>query len=435
MVIVFSFVYLSVKKTVYSSLDRDLTFEANKHLSEVQIQNDSVRFINKAEWEEREHTETQVNPVFIQLMDKNGAVIDTSPNLKLDVLPFYSESESHFNAELSGRVIRQVQVPISINGNVGGYILAAISSESAKSILLKLKNILLLSFFVVLGGTYFVSNYLAGRSIKPIQVMTETINKITKNNLNDRVELPPNKDELYTLAFDFNNLLQRIEDTIQRERQFTSDASHELRTPLASLRGTLEVLIRKPRTKLEYEEKVNYSLNEIDKMSSTIEQLLLLARMDNKAPSKDDHEILLASLIDETIERYNQLISEKKLSIQFENSIIEETLVTAYYTRLIIDNLISNAVKYSNVETTIKISIYKSTSGIHCSVTDEGIGINSNDLENLFGNFFRSEALNHKHITGNGLGLSIAKKAADAIGATIAVKNNIDAETKFIINF
>ena len=312
MVIVFSFVYFSVKKTVYTSLDQDLSFEANKHLSEVHIQNDSIRFINKAEWEEREHTETQVNPVFIQLMDKNGDVIDTSPNLKLDVLPFYSDSDSHFDTQLSGRAIRQVQVPININGNIDGYILAAISSESAKSILLKLRNILILSFFVVLGGTYFVSNFLAGRSIKPVQIMTETINRITKNNLNDRVSLPQNKDELYNLAFDFNNLLQRIEDTIQRERQFTSDASHELRTPLASLRGTLEVMIRKPRSTPEYEEKVSYSLGEIDKMSSTIEQLLLLARMDNQTTNKDDHEVSLARLTDETLARFNQRISEKK---------------------------------------------------------------------------------------------------------------------------
>lgn len=435
MAFVFSFVYFSVKKTVYSSLDQDLTFEANKHLSEVHIKNDSIQFINKAEWEEREHKETQINPVFIQLMNKNGGVIDTSPNLKLDVLPFYNDTALFFNSQLSGRAIRQIQYPIKINEGVEGYLIAAISSESAKSILLKLRNILFLSFFVMLGCTYFVSNFLAGRSIKPVQVMTDTINRITKNNLNERVQLPQHKDELYDLAFDFNNLIQRIEDAIQRERQFTSDASHELRTPLASLRGTLEVLIRKPRTTPEYEEKVGYSLGEIDKMTSTIEQLLLLARMDNQLSISDDHEVSLSTLLDETLARYHPSISHKNLRVRIDKTFDEDTLVSAYYSQLIIDNLISNAVKYSKKGTTIQICVYKSSAGVHCSIADEGIGIKNDDLTKLFGNFFRSEALNHKNITGNGLGLSIAKKAADALGAKITVASELNIGTKFTITF
>ena len=116
-----------------------------------------------------------------------------------------------------------------------------------------------------------------------VKDIIETTNRITKDNLNERVKLPVNKDELYQLSNGINRLLQRIEDTIVRERQFTSDASHELRTPLASLRGTLEVLIRKPRTQSEYEEKVTYALYEIDRMNNIIEQLLILARMDNNS--------------------------------------------------------------------------------------------------------------------------------------------------------
>lgn len=93
--------------------------------------------------------------------------------------------------------------------------------------------------------------------------------------------LPIKKDELYELSAAINELLDRLENTIERERQFTSDASHELRTPLSTLRGTLEVLVRKPRNQQEYEDKINFSISVIDFMTLTLEQLLLLARMEN----------------------------------------------------------------------------------------------------------------------------------------------------------
>nr|WP_287422393.1 histidine kinase dimerization/phospho-acceptor domain-containing protein [Candidatus Brachybacter algidus] len=130
-------------------------------------------------------------------------------------------------------------------------------------------------------------------------------------NLKDRVPLPQNKDEIYELSLGFNDLLARIEDAIERERQFTSDASHELRTPLATLRGTLEVLIRKPRTQVEYEEKIKFSLSEITKMTTTLEQLLLLARLDTKTSIKENNFVALPTIIDESLTYFKSQIAEK----------------------------------------------------------------------------------------------------------------------------
>src|SRR5512139_762628 len=96
----------------------------------------------------------------------------------------------------------------------------------------------------------------------------------------ERIELPANKDEIYTLTSTINQLLDRLEDAVLREKQFTSDASHELRTPLAAIKGTLEVLIRKPREVEQYESKISYCIIEVDRMSTIIDQLLMLARYD-----------------------------------------------------------------------------------------------------------------------------------------------------------
>ena len=437
MAITFSMIYFVVRETVYQNLDSDLAYEANKHTSEIRIIGDSIHFIHKKEWEEREHKEVQVNPVFIQILDKEGLFMDKSPNLKEKELRFRAEAQNrgHFNETLNETSIRQVQVPIEDNGVLRGFIIAAMSLESSKMVLLNLRNVLFISYLLLLAALYFISRYLAGRSISPITQITRTTGRITKNNLNERVTLPGNKDELFYLSSSINELLQRIENAIDRERQFTSDASHELRTPLASLKGTLEVLIRKPRDQMEYEEKIKYSLSEINRMTETLEQLLLLARLDSSVKKNNDITISLTKLIDEILLRHKLAISARGLKIEFNWDMGAEQEVPHYYSNLILDNIISNAIKYSKDNGSISIRISQSNSHLLCTITDYGIGIKKADLELLFNHFFRSEPLHHKQIPGNGLGLSIAKKAAEAIGAIIKVDSEPNIETSFSVSF
>lgn len=432
--LVFGIVFFIVKGTVYRNLDSDLSYEAQKHTKEIEYDGDSLHFFNKAEWTEREHRQAELNPVFIQVLDKHGRFMDKSPNLKEQQLPFSKSNFGvHFDTELNDGAIRQVQLPIEENGRIKGYILAAVSLESSRTVLQKLQNILLISYPVVLFGLFFISRLLAGRSIIPVKEITDTSKRITQNNLNERVTLPPNRDELYDLTSSINALLQRIENALQRERQFTSDASHELRTPLASLRGTLEVLVRKPRSQAEYEEKIRYSLSEIDRMTTILERLLLLARFDEH--HQHQHEpVPLLTLIDEILERYAKLIEEKSLKVKF-TSLPESVVVPQYYSHLILDNVINNAIKYSKEGAELDITARLEGNRIVCQVSDRGIGIKQEDLEHLFNPFFRSDALNHKHITGTGLGLSIAKKAADAIGAGIAVTSKLNEGTTVTLTF
>jgi signal transduction histidine kinase len=434
--IAFLTVFVIVENTVYSNLDKDLSYEARKHTKEIQIKNDSILFINKAEWEEREHREVQVNPVFIQLIDNQGRIMDKSPNLKEQQLPFQlAKTGDHINLRMTDLAIRQAQIPIERNGKVEGYILAAMSLEASNMVIKNLRNTLLISYPILLIGLFFISSYLAGRSIEPIQAIIGTTNTITKNNLNERVPLPQNKDELFELSSAINELLERIQNAIQRERQFTSDASHELRTPLATLRGNLEILIRKPRTQVEYEEKVKYGLSEIDRMTNMVEQLLLLARLDSNQKLEENNSVSVVTQIDEILTRYQSQINSKQISISLNAEEAQNSMVPKYYSQLILDNIINNAIKYAPERSKININIAAEEGRTICSISDNGLGIKEEDLHHLFNPFFRSEALNHKHITGVGLGLSIAKKAADAAEAQIKVVSQLGEGTEFTITF
>ncbi|MCB0603033.1 MAG: HAMP domain-containing protein [Saprospiraceae bacterium] len=436
--LVFAIIYLIVHTTVYYNLDRFLTYEAEKHLGEIVNAHDSILFINKAEWAEREHREVQVQPVFIQLTDPQGHVMDRSPNLKLDTL-FLDQTrtnEERFNTQLNHQAIRQIQVPYRPLGTLKGYIVAAASREDALFLLRNLRNILLILFPVVLIGLFIITRIIAGRSIRPIQVITTTADRITRNNLNERITPPKNKDELYTLTASINELLQRMEDALEREKQFTSDASHELRTPLSVLKGTLEVLNRKWRTPEEYREKIQYSIQEIDRMSRIVDQLLMLARFEKEHNTLRLQPLSLPAILDEVISRNAASIEEKKLRVALDHPGDVEIISDPYYMDMIIENLLSNAIKYSPEGAQILIHLEQNAGRVKCVIKDHGIGIKAEDIPLLFNPFYRSEALKHHHISGNGLGLSIVKKACQIANVKIHLNSmaNQGTEVELVFN-
>jgi two-component system heavy metal sensor histidine kinase CusS len=434
MAAVFSSIYFVVKEVVIFNIDRDLRYELNKHTEEVEVVDNKLSFINMEEWEEREHREVQVNPVFIQIVNVKGEIMGRSPNLKNDSLRFSDAHTSEFYNQLIGdQRVRTARIALKNRGAISGYILAAMSLESSITVLQKLQNILLVSFAVVLIVLFFFSRILAGRLIRPIKNLSESMDHINRNNLDERVELPSKKDEIYNLSFNFNRLLDRIEKALIRERQFTADASHQLRTPLAVLKGTLEVLIRRGRDQKEYEEKISFCIHEIDRMSKSAEQLLTIARIDNYQVNTKQESEAINSLISAILFRLKDEINQHNIKINVSYQLEEPYQVDAYYSDLILENFISNAIKYSYNGAEINIIIKRTKGGIACSVCDTGIGIIETELEKIFDNFYRSDAVNHGIIKGNGLGLAIARKAADSIGAELKVESTINKGSCFTL--
>ena len=258
---------------------------------------------------------------------------------------------------------------------------------------------------------------------------------ITKDNLKGRIVLPQNKDELYTLSKTINDLLDRIENAVEREKQFTSDASHELRTPLTVLKGTLEVLIRKPRTQAEYEEKIAYSIKEVNRVNNLVDQLLLLARFENQKQQLKIEKVYLNALILDTLTMYSEKIKSKKTTVvsQFTADYYIES--DHYLVAIVTGNIISNAIKYSGENTVVTIDLNKDEKGTQCIITDQGIGIAKADLDKIYNPFYRSNATNHPTIKGSGLGLSIVKRIAELLPMDIEIFSETGKGTKVVLSF
>ena len=426
-----------VRHRVYTDLDRSLRFEAAKHIGELRLMGDTLRFGNRREWEEREHLEVQVDPVFIQVNDVRGRLTDRSPNLKADRLALDTTAgwRAPRNSALRGKALRQVQVPVQRGGRTVGYLLAAISSEAAQHVLDGLALVLLGSFPVVLLALFASARGLAGRSIAPVVQLTAATNRITRSNLSARVALPPHPDELHTLASAINGLLHRIEQAVAREKQFTADASHELRTPLAVLRGTLEVLVRKPRRPDEYVESITLSMREIDRLAQLVDQLLLLARFENAASSPSRQELSVLSCVHDVLHRRRADLSAKHIRVDVQDDDSPAIASDPYLVDLMLDNLLANAVKYSPAGSAIRVGVGLVGGRLRCTIADEGIGIRPDDLDRIFDPLYRSDALGHKHIGGTGLGLSIVAKACQQLGIELAVASTLGQGSTFTLHF
>lgn len=434
--IVFIFIFTIVKYSVNQHVNEEIQEELYKHLDDVSTDSNDTYLIQVDQWRAREHNSFSVNPVFVEFYDTNKLLIDKSPNLKNSNINLLdnSKNDKFIDTKLNGIPIRQIQTPIVNKNKIVGYLVVAMSLEDLEIVQI-LKNILLITYPLILILLYLFARFFAGRSIIPVSTIIETSGKITKDNLKTRIPLPNNKDELFALSQTINNLLDRVENAIEREKQFTSDASHELRTPLAVIKGTMEVLIRKPRNQQEYEEKIQFCISEVDRLNHMVDQLLLLARFENQKQNIKRESIYLNALILDNLTRFSEKIENKKLKVitSFDEDYYIES--DNYLVSIIVSNLISNAIKYSNNETEINIKLLNENGNIVFSISDNGIGIVPEDIEKIFTSFYRSNVANHTQIKGTGLGLSIVKRLCDLLKIEINLTSEIDKGTTFIIRF
>ncbi len=435
--ILFIVVHQIVSITLNKHIDDNIQTEVQKHLSEYQYVDGRIELLYEDEWMEREHNAIDVNPVFVEFVSEQGILFEKSPNLKDKELLFdkgFTDGDL-FDTTLEHKLIRQIQVPIYEKGDKVGYLLVAMSRENAVMVILNLERILLFAYPFVLVVLFFLARIIAGKSIRPVQSIIKTSRRISERNLSERVPLPQNKDELYELTLTINSLLERIEKALEREKEFTSHASHELRTPLAVLQGTLEVLIRKPREQGEYREKIDFCIAEIKRMNTLVDDLLLLARIENTQSEINKEPLYLSQLMEEVIPRFGWAIQQKNIEIQVYLDRAPAVYTDKHLFVMMLNNLISNAIKYNVDNGNLLITFTDKTDRVELIISDSGIGFEQRAQE-VFNQFFRAQNAIDSQVKGTGLGLSIVKKLGEILQIQIDISSvlNKGTEVRLILN-
>ncbi|MGC8717063.1 MAG: sensor histidine kinase [bacterium] len=230
--------------------------------------------------------------------------------------------------------------------------------------------------------------------------------------------------------------LRPIREAMERERQFTSDAAHELRTPLTIIKTELEVALREPKiTEKEVRSLLKSNLEEIDRMSRMVENLLLLSRMDTLKNRIILSKVSFSSLVEKGIERMKPYAKEK--NIVLTSNIQKDIVILGDEDQLhrLLFNLIKNAIDYNRDNGRVVVDLGLSPKGVLLTISDTGIGIPSSEIPHIFDRFYRVDRSRSQKIAGSGLGLAIVKSIVDAHNGEIRVKSNLGEGTTIEVQF
>ena len=271
-----------------------------------------------------------------------------------------------------------------------------------------------LAILLACGGGYF----LARKSLAPVVAMSSQAGRIGAENLHERLAIQNEKDELGHLARSFNNLLNRLSESFDRQRRFMADASHELRTPVAILRGESEVaLSQQARSPEEYRESLDVMHHEAERLTRIVEDLFTLTRADAGQYPLQPHNFYLDELISECVHSARTLAQAKKISLTFDGAPESPIHADESLVRRMLLNLLDNAIKYTPDFGRVSVSCQRNGKEYAVSIADTGPGIPPELRPRIFERFFRADKARSRSESdggGAGLGLAISRWIAEA---------------------
>ncbi|WP_026881558.1 sensor histidine kinase [Clostridium akagii] len=283
--------------------------------------------------------------------------------------------------------------------------------------------------FIGIILSIFIGYFMSKRMLKPIDNITKIAENISINNLKERIDIKGPEDELKRLGSTFNTMINRLQDSFDRQAEFVSDASHELRTPIAVIKGYANLLDRWGKDDREALEKSIYAIKfEASNMADMVEQLPFLAKGDSGAYKMEKSNFMLNELIDQVLDE-SSLIAKNKVISSDQNDI---TKIFADYNTIkqMLRIFIENSIKFTPEQGKIVINSVVHNKSVEIMISDTGIGIPKEEIENVFDRFYTVDKSRAKEKTGTGLGLSIAKRIADLHGGTIKLTSEEGKGTK-----
>ena len=393
----------------------------------------------------REHSVLGPGGDLFQVSDSNGDWLYRSVPLEENQLPARRPGEldgSHVyeDVTLQGTPLRILSEAITVDGRPYTVQVAAPMHE-IKEALQRLRWMLLLSVPLLLTVATLGGYWISRRALSPVDKVTEAARTISIENLAAQLPVPETGDELERLSRTFNDLLARLQRSVQdmtkfteRMTQFTADASHELRVPTTLIRTTAELSLRRVRSVDEYQQALGQVLSESERMSHLVDSLLLLARADSDTDGSVSTRFDLAKSVNQACEEGKTLAASQ--GVHFTYALATDPLELsgdAQSVRRLFFILIDNAIKYTPPGGHVALELRQEDGNAVGIIRDTGIGIAEKDLPRIFDRFWRADKVRSREAGGAGLGLSIAQWIANRHGGTIRVESTLNEGSVFTV--
>ena len=321
-------------------------------------------------------------------------------------------------------------------GMRGGFWIRGVESVNStmllgrSAIVIMLILIPLILLLTALGGYYITK-----RAFRPVNNIVKTANDIShQKDITRRIEISADskEDELHHLSVTLNKMLDKIENLIIQEKQFTSDASHELRTPISVILAQGEYLLDIAKDEKE-KELARTIVDKSKQVSKLVSRLLLLARIDQNRQKFNKEKVDLGVLVDIAVDSMKELAAQKEILL-FSN-VPEGTIVDADESLLLsaITNLISNGIKYGRESGHVAVSASRIGDRTEIIVADNGVGISEEHIDKIWTRFYRVDDVRNDEYGSSGLGLSMVKSIIELHNGKIVVKSAPGHGTEFRI--
>lgn len=441
MAIVFLAFYLLTQQSLLSHTDAAITAH-NERIVEIISQEDTAMdqpFVNNSQIFAQQFSE--MPGMLLIIGDPYGKILYRSQDLGVN------EGSISDLLEKSANIIR----PTFVNRNIGatplrfgvfparrdGQLQAIVLMGQPMDVIQKSLNTLTLTLVSVYFGLLVLAGIggfiLARKALTPIAQVSKQLQKISAENLKERVPDPKTGDEIEELSQTFNGLLDHLDQAFVRERQFIGDVAHELKTPVATLKGGIEVTMSKDRTKEEYRQAFDETLIDVNRLSTTIKNILDLAWIGAENASLGDNHFNLSDTLTELKEIAAKLAAQKRIALKgdivpgIEVGGAEDKISRAVL------NIIDNAIKYTPTGGSVIMSLKKKKENAVIEVKDTGIGIPEKELEHIFERFYRGSKA--AKTLGSGLGLAITQGIVKTHRGEIQVTSKVGTGTLVLITF
>jgi len=365
----------------------------------------------------------------ITIIGPEGRILFASSDAVFPDAPLEGRTNKQFSGqseplvwEAGGHAFREIvtTLPTGVTGMPPNTVLIAINIDHQRVFMAAFGKILWLSIASGILLTGVLAWIAARRGLEPVRRIATLAGSISASRLGDRLSLEAVPAELSDLASAFNAMLARLEDSFRRLSYFSSDLAHELRTPVGNLVTETEVALSRARSADEYREVLYSNLEEYNRLSRMIGDMLFLAKADNGLIVPRRETVNLDAETRELFAFYDALAEEKGVGLVLEGAgtILGDRLMI----RRALSNLLSNALRYTLRGNSIKISIDRPDSGqTRLAIENPVEDIPPEHLPRLFDRFYRVDASRHKTSDGTGLGLPITKSIVQAHQGTIMV--------------
>jgi signal transduction histidine kinase len=434
------------KDSFYTKLDDRALTVGELYLAQDNMTAENFKKVIEKYPQTLSHEVTRIyNDKFESVFIKEDSVSWSSANLKnrRSSLVFIKEDTVSWSKDVIQEVIDKKALHFSIGNqqvaglyyidNSGNFVVIASAIDDSGYLNMKrLAFIMLFSFLSSLVITFLLGRLFATIALQPILKITNNLKIIRSTSLDKRLAITRYKnDEINQLSTAINNLLEHLEQSFNDQQSFITHASHELRTPLTKILGNAEITLKNDREKEEYKSILKHIIKEAEKLDALISSLLELAQA--SIDTAELQKIRLDELLWEVVDEWGNKPGTVKVNYNLPENPEKYTIQGNRHLLFIaISNILKNAIKFSGNKE-VACEIFCGGNNVYITITDQGIGMDTKELQHIFQPFYRApNAFKHP---GSGIGLSLAEKIIRLHNGKIEVSSVINEGTAFNISF